>query len=125
VGLRLWNLDATLSTNPNTSPPSILKVRKTAIQTTLLRLDADGGESLVVGDRDVLNEREQTVLLVVTALAVDADANAARGVADALRPDEAVEGVVDADVLGAHHGASEVLDLAHSTGSALLEGTGE
>lgn len=87
---------------------------KKRFERTLEALDLDVGNEGVHG---------LGALLVLVALAREADANAGGDAADTLAPDELVELNIDADVASAHVGLGELLDLLQRTGSAVLEAT--
>jgi hypothetical protein len=64
-------------------------------------------------------------LLILVALAAQANTDAVRHVADTLRPHELVQVGLNSDVLREHDLLSELLDLAQSTGSLVLERTAD
>ena len=81
-------------------------------------------QTLEVGNRHELGEGVKLLagLLVVVALAAQADAYAGGGLADAGGPNVLVELGLDADVLGPHGLGGELLDGLDGAGGALLEG---
>ena len=86
---------------------------------------ARGARTLKALHGDVRHEGVEAFcgLLVLVALASAANTDAKRHVADAARPQELVQGGVDADVRSAHLLLGELLDLTQRTRSALLVAT--